>query len=195
MVKVGIIKVGIIVCAICAAAGVTVAGLGQDISTRTKEAAALAEQGKFVEAFGALNEAEAAIWDRMPLTIQRALWVADSPTGFGLYAPRSDNVFDAGAPMHIYAEPMGFGWRKSGELWHVELRADVVLRKRDGAELVRQPDFQKLAFASWVRNREFMTTFTYTFRDIPKGEYLVDTKLRDAVTGKAVTFSLPFVVR
>jgi len=194
MVKVGIIKAGIIACAICAAAGATVAAT-QDISTRMKEAVALAEQGKFVEAFGALNEAEAAIWDRMPLTIERALWVADSPTGFGVYTPRPDNIFDAGAPMQIYAEPMGFGWRKSGDLWQVELRADLVLRKHDGAELYRQPDFRKLAFASWVRNREFMTTFTYTFRDIPKGDYLVDTKLRDAVTGKAVTFSLPFVVR
>src|SRR5262245_55511998 len=90
------VKVGIIACAICAAAGATVAGLGQDISTRTKEAAALAEQGKFIEAFGALDEAEVAIWDRMPLTVQRALWVADSPTGFGLYTPRPDNIFDAG---------------------------------------------------------------------------------------------------
>lgn len=190
------VKAGIIVCAICAAAGATIAAaLGQDISTRTKEAAALAEQGKYVEAFGALNEVEAAIWERMPLTIQRALWVADSPTGFGLYTPRSDNVFDAGVPMQIYAEPRGFGWRKSGDLWHIDLRADLVLRKQDGAELYRQADFQKLGVASWARNREFMTTFTYTFRNIPKGEYLVDTVLRDAVTGKAVTFSLPFVVR
>src|SRR5262245_50879896 len=190
------VKVRIIACAICVVAGATVAAaLAPDISTRTKVAAALAERGKFVEAFGALKEAEAAIWDRMPLTIQRALWVADSPTGFGIYTPRTDNIFDAGAPMRIYAEPIGFGWSKSGDLWHAELRADVVLRKRDGAELFRQPDFQKLALASWVRNREFMTTFTYTFRDIPKGEYVVDTMLRDAVTGKAVTFSLPFAVR
>src|SRR5262245_1880510 len=190
------VKVRIIACAICVVAGATVAAaLAPDISTRTKEAAALAEQEKFVEAVGALNEAEAAIWDRMPLTIQRALWVADSPTGFGLYTPRSNNIFGAGTPMLIYAEPIGFGWNKSGDLWHAELRADLVLRKRDGAELFRQPDFQKLSLASWVRNREFMTTFTYTFRDIPKGEYLVDTTLRDTVTGKSVAFSLPFVVR
>ena len=190
------VKTGIVAYVICAAAGATVAAaLAPDISTWTKEAATLAERGKFVEAFGALNEAEAAICDRMPLTIQRALWVADQPTGFGVYIPRSDNIFDAGAPMLIYAEPMGFGWRKSSDLWHVELKADLVLRKQDGTELYRQSDFQKLGFASWVRNREFMTTFTYTFRDIPKGEYLVDTSLRDAVTGKAVTFSLPFVVR
>jgi len=190
------VKLGIIACAICAAAGATVAAaLMQDISTMLKEAAALAERGKFVEAFGALNEAETAIWDRMPLTIQRALWVADNPTGFGVYTPRPDNVFDAGAPMRIYAEPIGFGWSKSGDLWHVELRADLVLRKHDGTELFRHADFQKLALASWARNREFMTTFTYTFSGLPKGEYLVDTTLQDAVTGKAVTFSLPFVVR
>jgi hypothetical protein len=121
--------------------------------------------------------------------------VADSPTAFGVYTPRSNNIFDASAPMQIYAEPMGFGWRKSGDLWHAELGADLVLRKQDGAELLRKRDFQKVGVASWVRNREFMTTFTYTFRDIPEGEYLVDTILRDAVAGKAVTFSLPFVVR
>src|SRR5262245_27494245 len=133
------VKVRMIMCAICAAAVATVAAaLAPEISTRTKEAAALAEQGKFVEALGALNKAESAIWDRMPLTIQRALWVADSPTGFGLYTPRSNNIYDAGAPMHIYAEPMGFGWRKSGDLWHADLRVDLVLRKRDGAELYRQ---------------------------------------------------------
>jgi len=43
------VKVGIVACAICAAAGATVAAaLAPDISTRTKEAAALAEHGKFV---------------------------------------------------------------------------------------------------------------------------------------------------
>src|SRR5215475_3028709 len=191
--RIDMVKMGITAYAICTVAGATVAtALAPDISTRTREAAALAEQEKFVEAFGALNEAEAAVWDRMPLTIQRALWVADSPTGFGLYTPRSNNTYDAGAPMLIYAEPIGVDWSKSGDLWHAELRADLVLRKRDGAELFRQPDFHKLSLASWVRNREFMTTFTYTFRDIPKGEYLADTTLRDAVTGKAATFSLPF---
>src|SRR5262245_4347704 len=125
------VKVRIIACAICVVAGATVAAaLAPDISTRTKVAAALAERGKFVEAFGALNEAEAAIWDRMPLTIQRALWVADQPTGFGVYIPRSDNIFDAGAPMLIYAEPMGFGWRKSSDLWHVERKPTLYSESR-----------------------------------------------------------------
>jgi len=127
----------------------------------------------------------------MPLTIQRALWVTESPTAFGVYTPRSDNIFDANAPMQIYAEPMGFGWRKSGDLWHAELGADLVLRKQDGAELYRQRDFQKVGVDSWVRNREFIMTFTYIFRNVPKGEYLVDTILRDAVKGKAVTSRCP----
>src|SRR3979490_2564468 len=69
----------------------------------------------------------------------------------------------------IYAEPIGFGWRKSGDLYHVDLKVDLVLRKKDGAEVYRHPDFIKLAVASWTRNREFLTTLTYTFRDIPKG--------------------------
>jgi len=172
------------------------AALAQDISGKAKEAAeALAGQGKFIEALAALDEAATALWDRAPLTMRRALWVAETPNGFGAYNPRENNVFTAGTSMIAYAEPVGFGWRKSGDLWYTDLIVDLVIKASDGTVLLRKPEFQKLELGSRVRNREFMAHFTYTFTGIPAGEYVVETTLRDAATGKNGTFSLPFVIR
>jgi hypothetical protein len=169
--------------------------VAQDIAPKAQEAETLAGQGKFVEAIAALDDAAAALWDRAPLTMRRALWVAEKPSGFGAYEPRENNVFAPGAAMIAYAEPIGFGWRKSGDFWTMNLVIDLSIKSKDGVELLRQAEFQKVEFASRVRIREFMTHLTYTFTGIPPGEYVVDTTLHDTLSGKSGAFSLPFVIR
>src|SRR6202030_2242386 len=104
---------------------------------RAREAEKLAAQGKFIEAIGALDDAVGALWDRAPLTFRRALWVAETPTGFGAYAPRDNNVFADGVAMIAYAEPVGFGWRKSGERWYTDITVDLAIKSKDGTELLR----------------------------------------------------------
>jgi hypothetical protein len=156
---------------------------------------ALAAQGRYTEALAALDEAAAALWDKAPLTMRRALWVAEPPTGFGRYSPRENNVFASGAKMVIYAEPVGFGWRKSGDVWQTDVAIDVVVKGKDGTVLQRAPDFTNLRIDSHVRNREMMAQLTYSFTGIPAGEYVVDSIMRDKVSGKTGTFSLPLVVR
>jgi hypothetical protein len=167
----------------------------KELSLKTQEAETLAGQGKFVEAIAALDEAAAALWDRSPLAVRRALWVAETPSGFGAYKPRDNNMFAPGAPMIAYAEPIGFGWLKTGDVWTMRLVIDLAIKSKDGAELMRKSEFQTLEFASRVRNREFMTHLTYTFTGVPPGDYVVDTTLHDTVSGKSGTFSLPFVIR
>jgi hypothetical protein len=156
---------------------------------------ALAVQGKYTEALAAVDEVAAALWDKAPLTMRRALWVAEPPTGFGRYNPRENNVFASGVKMVIYAEPVGFGWRKNGDLWQTDVAIDVVVKGKDGAALQRAQDFTNLRIGSRVRNREMMAQLTYSFTGIPAGEYVVDSIMRDKVSGKTGTFSLPFVVR
>jgi len=175
----------------CAAAS---AG-AQDISGKAREAEGFAAQGKFIEAIAALDDASTALWDKAPLSFRKALWVAEAPAGFGAYNPRETNIYASGAEMLAYIEPVGFGWRKSGDVWRTDLAADLVVKAKDGTELFRQDDFEKLQISSRVRNREFMARFTYTLTGIPAGEYMIDTILRDAVTGKSGTVSLPIVVR
>jgi hypothetical protein len=116
-------------------------------------------------------------------------------SGFGNYNPRETNVFNSGEAMLVYAEPIGFGWIKSGEIWHAELAADVVIRSKDGAEIYRQNDFTRLPVASRAQIHEFFINLTYTLSGIPAGEYLVDTVLRDTNGAKQGTCTLLFVVR
>jgi hypothetical protein len=167
----------------------------QSLADKAREAEALADQGKFVEASDRLDQAAALLWQRAPLMFRRALWVATEPSAWGVYDPRADNVFAAGENMIAYAEPIGFGWQQAGDIWQLRMAADVVIKSKDGTELRRIDDFQELDVASRARNREIFTSFTFTFSGIPQGEYVVETILRDTLTGKSGSFSLPFVVR
>ena len=186
----------LLITALCALAIPGATGvLAQDISRKASEAEKLAAQGKVVEAMAALDEAANALWDKVPLSFRRALWVVEPGTGFGSYNPRENAVFAAGVPMRVYAEPVGFGWRQSGEVWRTDMQADITIKSGDGKQqLFHQENFQKLEVTSRQRNREFMLNLTYKLSGIPKGEYLAETTLRDQVTGKKGSFTLPFTV-
>jgi hypothetical protein len=171
------------------------ASAAQSVIDKAREAETLAGQGKHVEAMMAMDEATAALWDKSPLVFRRALWLAEPPDGFGAFNPRENNVFAPGAPMIAYAEPIGFGWRRAGDIWRLDMAIDIVVKSPDGTVLLERADFQKLELGSRVRNREFMARVTYTFTGIQKGDYILDTTLRDKVSGKKGTFTLPFVVR
>jgi hypothetical protein len=173
----------------------TPAAAAQSIIDKARAAEALAGQGKYVEAMVAMDEATTALWDKSPLVFRRALWLAEPPEGFGVFNPRENNVFASGAPMIAYAEPIGFGWRRVGDIWRLDLAIDIVVKGSDGTILLERADFQKLEIGSRVRNREFMARVTYTFTGIQKGDYILDTTMRDKVSGKKGTFTLPFVVR
>ena len=166
-----------------------------DLVAKAGEAQDLAAQGKYIEAIDALGQATDSLWEQAPLTFRRTLWVAAPPNGFGAYNPRETNIYAAGDQMIIYAEPVGFGWEKTGDLWQMNMAVDLAIKSKDGEVLLTKEDFQKLSIASRVRNREFMTTLTLTLNGIPAGEYIADTTLRDQVTGKSGTMSLPFVIK
>jgi hypothetical protein len=169
--------------------------VADELADRTKAAEDLAGAGKFLEAMDALDDAATLVWDRAPLTFRKALWVAESPSGFGAYNPRETNQYAAGDEMIAYVEPVGFGWRKSGDMWQTDLAADVSIKDKDGKEIYSQKDFQKLALSSRVRNHEFMTRFTFTLTGLPAGNYTLATTLRDAISSKSGSFELPFVIK
>lgn len=166
-----------------------------DIVDKASEAEKLASDGKFIDAMDALDNAASALWDKAPLSFRKALWVAAPPSGFGAYNPRENDTFASGDEMIAYVEPVGFGWKKSGDMWQTDLAADVTIKSKDGTEIYSQKDFQKLALRSRIRNREFMTRFTFTLSGLPAGEYLLETTLRDAVSSKSGSFSLPFTIK
>jgi opacity protein-like surface antigen len=177
------------------AASLAAPAAAADLVGKASEAQNLADQGKFIEAMAALDAATDALWEQAPLTFRRVLWVAGPPEGFGVYNARETNVYASGDQMIVYAEPVGFGWDQTGDIYQMNLAIDLVIKSKDGEELLRKDDFQKLSIGSRVRNREFMATLTLTLTGIPAGEYIADATLRDVVTGKKGTMSLPFVIK
>ena len=111
------------------------------------------------------------------------------------YTPRENNLFRSGAETHVYTELVGFGWRKSGDLWRTDLIVDVSVKTAAGVQIFQQNEFQKLQLSSRVHNREFMAHIMYTLSGLPPGKYLIDTTLRDAVSGKNGAFSLAFLIQ
>ena len=168
-----------------------------EISDKAARAEQLAGRGKYVEAIEALDQAAASLSDRSPLSFRTALWVAEPPDRFGVYNPRRTSAFIAGENMFAYAELVGIGWKKTGDIWQTDFTADFSLKTKYGRQLFSQQDFAKADASksmSRVRIHELIARFTIVLNDVPAGEYLAEFTVRDAVSGKNGTFSLPFAI-
>jgi len=95
----------------------------------------------------------------------------------GPFSPVVTSLSASGVKMTSYAEAVGFGGRKNGDLWETDVAIDVAVKDKDGAVLQRAQDFTKQRVGS------------------PRGECIVGSIMRDKVTGKSGTPSLPFIVR
>lgn len=166
-----------------------------DVAPQVRRAQEAAASGRATEALDALDEAAIAIWERMPLTIRRATFVAEEPQGYGVFNARDSSTFEASQPLLVYAEIAGQGWRRSGDLFRTDLVLDFELKTRDGQPLVAQQAFNTIGTASRRRNREFFIYVTYSFTGIEPGDYVVRTIVRDRAGNKQTSFDLTFTVR
>jgi len=166
-----------------------------EIADKATQAESLVANGKYMEAVEALEDATTSLWDKLPLSFRKALWIAGPARGFGSYTPRETNAYLAGDEMIAYAEPVGFRWRKVGDMWQNDFAADVTLTTKDGKHFHTQKDVGKGGMSSRVRNREYNIRLTIMLTDIPAGEYTADFTVHDTVSGKSGTFSLPFVIK
>ena len=133
-------------------------------------------------------------WNATPLTIRKAVFVSEHPSGFGEYAERANNVFKQGEKLVAYAEPVGYGWKETGGSYQFGFKVDFVVKSADGKVLGGQENFADLAQTSHTRNREFMVVLTLGLSDAPPGDYIVEYKLHDIASDKTATFSLPFKI-
>jgi hypothetical protein len=164
---------------------------GETLDSAAK-AEQLAGEGKFTEALAAIDSAKDSIWKAAPLTFRRALFVASDPQGFGVYDIRDNSVFKRSAPLIIYAEPIGYGYGRDGDLYVIELGLDFTIKSSDGKVAAQQENFGTLSFRSRVPNKEFMAKVTYDFSGLPPGDFEVVTTANDKNSDKSGEFSLKF---
>ncbi len=187
---------------LCLAVGLVAAvpgmGLAQnatiDLTKAAEEAQKLATGGKYIEAIDALDSAAAALWEAAPLSYRKAVLVASQPGGFGVYEQRNGAAFKRDEQILIYAEPVGYGYGKDGNLNAIELVGDVEVKTEDGKVLGGQKAFARFGLKSRVKNREFYAFITYSFSGLQPGNYVAATTLTDTNTGKSGAFDLPFTI-
>ena len=168
-----------------------VAGAGE-----ISELAAQAERKVQDDPVAALQDMNAALdklWSRMPMVATQATFVAEPPKGFGLYKPRGNSTFKPGEPLIIYAEVAGFGHKPAGDgTYEIAINGDVAIATLQKQVLAKMPDFLKSRMRSHRRNKEFMVQMTVELSGAPAGQYVLLARLKDQVTGKTTSFSLPF---
>jgi hypothetical protein len=165
------------------------------IEELARQAEAKAEAGQYGEAMDILRRAIDSVMARAPLSLRRVQFIAEPPKGFGIYQPRGNNVFRAGEPLIIYAEPIGVGWKMEGGLNRSLILVDFELRKPDGKILGGQKEFGRFEFTSREQNHEIMTHLTIRISGAPNGSYVIAATYRDQVADKSANLELPFEIR
>lgn len=136
------------------------------------------------------------VWDQtVDLGFADTLLVIEPASGFGIYNPRADNVFKAGEPIVIYAEPFGFGYGTPGEgLYSIGFHVDLQVQNEAGDVLGDVPNVTELDMSSRYANKEFQANITYNLDGVPPGKYRLITTLRDKNSLKFGTFETEIVI-
>ena len=156
-----------------------------EVGDLAREAEAKAAAGQQMEAVEALRQAIQVLTAKGPLLLRRVQFITEPPQGFGVYQPRKSNVFKAGEPLIVYAEPVGMGWAKSGGFNRARIATDFEIRSPEGKILAGQHDFGRFDFASHDRNQEVMTHLTLTLSGAPAGRYVLGATYRDRQIGES----------
>jgi hypothetical protein len=176
-------------------AGTSLVSAGE-ITDLAKDAEAKLQAGQSIEAIETLRRAVALADARVPLSFRKTVFVAETPIAFGVYKPRTDNVFKSGEPLIAYAEPVGMGWTaQDGALFRSLLTADFEIRSPDGRILAGKRDFGRFEFVSHEENKEIRTDVTVNLTGATAGKYVLGVTYHDAVTGRSANFDLPFEIR
>lgn len=153
-----------------------------------------AEQADLPAAVEAARAALAEAWNAAPLSFATALFVDTPAKGYGRYTPRETATFAPDEPIHVYAEPVGFGYGRNDAEYTIDLVAGFELRNTSGQVLAQGDDFARLTQSSRREVREFPAALSYRFEGLIAGDYVLVTRLKDANSDKSGDFALPFSI-
>lgn len=149
----------------------------------------------FVQEYRALRASLEAFWQRAPLLLNNVRLVQGTGNSYGIYEPRPQAAFQAGEPIYLYLEPVGYTLKKNPTgFYEFGFTADFTVKDAAGKVLGGQTAFADLNFRSWNFNTEVALTFTYRFSALKKGSYKVATVVKDKFSGKQATVEKEFTI-
>ncbi len=166
-----------------------------DLKTLAGEAEQAVAAGRTLDALDLAERFSQAVWSAAPLAFRKTQLVDAEPTEFGKETPRGDNVYGVDEEIHIYAEPVAFGWNKTATGFETDMVADVRVSTTDGKIIAGHKAFSEFRIAAPDRAADIFLALTYVFGGLTAGDYVVTTTLHDRIDDKTVAFSTPISIR
>ncbi|MCF8043700.1 MAG: hypothetical protein K9K65_05090 [Desulfarculaceae bacterium] len=139
------------------------------------------QDGKPKEALQQADQAIQLIWNKVPLYVQKAVLTETKAQSYGIYTPRTDNVYQAKkATILLYLEPVGYRINKAPDGFHTfGFTADLAIMDPKGNILLGKENFMSVDFKSRSFNREIFLNITVNIGGIPPGDYLLGLRIKD----------------
>jgi len=169
--------------------------IGQTFEAEIKKAVELSSAGKSVEALAAMDRATTILWLRSPLTVNKAFFVTKKAKVFGEYDKRPDAVFAKGNKLLVYTEIIGYDWTKSGDLYKIDMIADVALKNSTGKVLWSQKEFGKFTPEKPQQFKKLYFNLSLGTKGVPAGNYIIEFTLIDKLRNQFALVSLPFEIQ
>ena len=130
------------------------------------------------------------VWDMtQEIGFSDFLLVEQTASGFGIYNPRTTDIFKKGEPVILYAEPYGFGYAETDAgVYSIGFFVDLRVMNAAGEVLGDVPGVTELNLTSRLKIREFPANITYNLTGLEPGKYVLMTTLRDKNSVKAGVF-------
>ncbi len=162
--------------------------------------------GDNLKALGMAEQAAQAIWQRVPLSLTRAVLVSEPARGYGIYQVRPNNKYlisgpdrpvfpGRGMPVYVYLEPVGYRVRPlAGGQYQMGLAMDVALYDVRGKHLFSKKDFMEIPTKSHHFLREYFLNVTVSLKGAPPGSYKLLLTVKDLVGAQKTSVELPIVL-
>jgi hypothetical protein len=148
-----------------------------------------------LEQYDAARASLLAVWDGLPLTARNVTLIEEAAPAYGDYTPHKGNSYAANAPIHVYAEVVGYGWKDNGDGTLSELLdADLNLLDKSGALLAQQAGFLNVDIQSRNKQLETYLNLQATLASVEPGDYQLQFVLHDRAGGKTATFAVPVTI-
>ena len=150
------------------------------------------QEGSPKEALHQADQATQIIWNKVPLYVQKAVLTSAKASSYGIYTPRSNNVYEAKrAVILLYVEPVGYRVTKTpNDFYKFGFTADLAVMDIKGNILVGKENFMSVNFESRAFNREIFLNITVNISGISPGDYLLGVRVKDT-SGQSAPLRIP----
>ncbi|HSA75730.1 MAG TPA: hypothetical protein VLE21_06035 [Candidatus Nitrosocosmicus sp.] len=150
--------------------------------------------------FEKIREQYLNAWNQTEFRSTFDIFIApESSSGYGIYQERNSSVFQPGETINLYAEPIGFKHsavidEQGNTIYSVGMTADLNITDTLGNVLFEQDGFLNFEHNSYNRVTEVPLDFTVDVTGLPEGEYFLNIRVYDLVSGQSFDLNKPITI-